>query len=288
MNREASTPNRGVYGYRIAGLADESPYLLPAAAEWPLLRIERRAVEPGPASASGRPGAIEIDDSRATAWITTTDRVVIDRSSLTVNFYTHETLQDQIIVHPYLGLPVSIVSHWLGRQALHGGAFNHEGRAWALLGSREAGKSSTLGWLMRRGLEILSDDLLVLDGGTLFSGPRSVDLRQDAANVFGGEDLGKLGSRWRWRLRPGPATPSTPLGGIVQLEWGERVAIEPLSADERLNVLVTNAAVRPQESEARAYLELASLPAWRFTRPRALEELDQAVPQLLELLSQAL
>jgi hypothetical protein len=288
MNRDMSTPTpRGAYGYRIAGLEDGSPYLLPAAPEWPLLRIERRGVEPA-GSARGSPGELQIDDSRAVAWITATDRVVVDRPSLTVNFHTRETLDDQIIVHPYLGLPVSIVSYWLGRQALHGGAFNHEGRAWALLGGREAGKSSTLGWLMRHGLEILSDDLLVLESGTLFSGPRSVDLRRDAADLFGGEDLGKLGSRWRWRLRPGRATPSTPLGGVVRLEWGEQVALEPLGADERLNLLFANAAVRPRPSEAQAYLELASLPAWRFARPRALEELDQAVPQLLEVLSQAL
>src|SRR4051794_24691305 len=287
MSREPSTPPvRGAYGYRMEGLADGSPYLLPADQDWPLLRIEREESDPdGP---SGSPGDLQVRESAAEAWITATDRVVVDRATLTIRFATSKRLDDQIIIHPYLGLPVSVVSFWLGRQVLHGGAFAHGGRGWGLLGEREAGKSSTLGWLMGHGVEVLTDDLLVLERGTLFSGPRSVDLREDAAALFGGEDLGKLGSRWRWRLRPGGASSSTRLGGVVQLEWGERTAVEPLGPVERLEVLFANVAVRPAPAEASAYLELASLPGWRFVRPRALDELDQAVPQLLEALNQAL
>jgi hypothetical protein len=275
---------RGAYGYQIDGLAES--YLVTAEPGWPRLRIER-GVEPGLRD-DGSPGALEIDETRAALWVTASDRVELDRKSLTIRFRTRAPVADQVIVHPYLSLPVSIVSFWLGRQAVHGAAFIHEGRAWALVGGREAGKSSTLGWLMRQGFEPLTDDLLVLERGTAFCGPRSIDLRGDAAHEFGGEDMGRLGNRSRWRLRPGGSTPAARLGGIVLLEWDERTAVEPLAADERLHTLFANVALRPRPGEAEDYLELASLPAWRFARPHGLDQLDGAVPRLLETLSQAL
>jgi hypothetical protein len=275
---------RGAYGYEVSGLSDS--YLLPAERDWPRLRIER-SVEPG-LSDDGSPGALDIDEARADLRITPADRVEVDRETLTMRFRTREELADQVLVHPYLSLPVAIVSFWLGRQTLHGGAFRHDNAGWALLGGREAGKSSTLGWLLGQGVEILTDDLIVLDGGTLFAGPRSVDLRGDAARLLGGEELGKLGNRDRWRLLADEAPPASPLNGIVLLEWGDEVAVEALSADERLSTLFANVALRPRPSEAAAYLELASLPAVRFTRPRGLDELDRVVPQLLDALSQAL
>src|SRR4051794_9202229 len=203
---------RGAYGYEITGLSADSPYLLPTQPGWPRLRIERDGIDPDRPSAAKPPGTVGVHESSAEAWITGTDRVEVERSTLTVRFRTDEPLDDEIVVHPYLSLPVAILSFWLGRQTLHGGAFRHAGRGWALLGAREAGKSSTLGWLMGQGLEIVTDDLMVLEEGTLFSGPRSLDLRGDAAEVFGGEDLGKLGNRGRWRLRPGQIASATPLG----------------------------------------------------------------------------
>jgi hypothetical protein len=272
---------RGAYGFVIEGLDDPAALLGPAGPAWPRLRVVRDAEQPpaGPA-----PGTVDVSDDRAEIWIGDGGRVEVERATMTVSFATRERLQDRLVVHPYLGLPASIASHWLGRQVLHAGAFVAGGRAWALVGDKEAGKSSTLGWLMRRGRQVLSDDILVIEDGVLFAGPRCVDLRPEAAAILGGEDVGMLGNRVRWRVRLGDAPASVPVGGLVYLEWGERVLVEQLGAEERLTGLIGNSVIRPGSGDAEPFLELAALPTFRFVRPRDLSALDASGDRLLEAL----
>lgn len=137
---------------------------------------------------------------------------------------------------------------------------------------------------MTRGHEVLSDDVLIIDDGRIFAGPRCIDLREDAASRFGGEDLGVLGSRGRWRLRPERAPASAPLGGLVHLEWGPTVSVEPVPPSERIPALINASVIRPSPAEAAAYLDLAALPAWRFVRPRDLSVADRANAQLVDAL----
>lgn len=277
-----SNHNRtGAYGFAIDGLDDPRGLLGDAAADWPLLRIERSER----AHSDGRPaGTVDVDDARAEIWIGDGGRVEIDRDSLTVRFETAERIADRLVVHPYLGLPASIASNWLGRQSLHGGAFVHAGRAWALLGDKEAGKSSTLAWLLTRGLDVLTDDILVLEGGTLFAGPRCVDLRPEAAAILGGEDVGMLGNRHRWRLNSGDGPAAVPLGGVVHLEWGDATRVEQLGAEERLTGLIRDSVIRPGPADAAPLLDLAALPTLRFVRPRDLDTIDASGERLLAAL----
>ena len=272
---------RGVYGFAIEGL-DDPGGLVPADPRWPCLRVVRAA--PNSVVPGGEAGAFHLDDQRAELWITKSDRIEVDRRTLTARFSTRERLSDDAILHPYLGLPASLASRWLGRQVFHGGAFALAGRAWALLGDKESGKSSTLAWFLRAGHQAVTDDVLILEGRQLFSGPRCVDLRPDAGERLGGEPLGMLGNRVRTRLRAGPAPPSAPLGGLVQLEWGESVRIEPLDPGDRLQALVRNSNLPPAREESAAFLELAALPGWRFVRPRDLDGMERANAQLLERL----
>lgn len=278
-----SNPRReGAYGFAIAGLDDPGAVLGEAGPDWPDLRVVREVgTPPGEAPA---PGTVEVGDDRAEIWLGDGGRVELDRATLTVRFATRERIEDRLVAHPYLGLPASIASHWLGRQTLHGGAFVLGGRAWALLGDKEGGKSSTLGWLHRRGLAILSDDILVLEAGVLFAGPRCVDLRPEAAALLGGENVGMLGNRVRWRLRPGDAPAAVPLGGVVHLEWGEPARVEPLDAHERLTGLVRNSVIRPGDADAAPFLDLAALPTFRFARPRDIDAMDANGSLLLDAL----
>lgn len=275
---------RGAYGFAIDGVDD--PLFGSAEPNWPLLRVVREGSPPtagdGPA-----PGTVRVEDDRAEIWIGDGGRVTVDRATLTVTFATRERVEDRLVVHPYLALPASIASHWLGRQTLHGGAFADLGGAWALLGDKEAGKSSTLGWLAGRGLQILSDDILVLDDGVLLSGPRCVDLRAEAAAALGGEHVGMLGNRERWRLAPGAAPASAPLTGVVHLEWGDRLRIEELDPEERLTGLIRNSVIRPAAADAEPLLDLAALPTLRFVRPRDLSAIDSSGSRLLEALREA-
>jgi hypothetical protein len=269
-----------MYGFQVTGLGDPAHHLVPAEADWPRLRVEqaRGTLARTPA------GTVRVTEDRAEIWVTDHDRVDMDRATLTVRFTTGAPLGDEILVHPYLALPASIASHWLGRMVFHGGAFLLAGRAWALLGDKEAGKSSTLGWLSGNGHQVLSDDILMVDEGLIYSGPRSIDLRGDAAERFGGEDLGVLGSRGRWRLRPEQPPPSAPLAGVIHLEWGPTVSVESVPPPERVAAMVRKSVLRARPAEAASYLDLATLPTWRFSRPRDLDGLDEANAQLLDAL----
>jgi hypothetical protein len=273
----------GAYGFTISGLDAPGELLGPAEPRWPPLEVVRRVGTPeGPVEA---PGTVKVTDHRADIWIGDGGRVDLDRDAMTVTFRTAEPLADRLVVHPYLGLPASIASNWLGRQVLHGGGFARDGRGWALLGDKESGKSSTLGWLARHGAEVLSDDILVIEDGVLFAGPRCIDLRPEAAAVLGGEDVGMLGNRVRWRLLPGEAPSSAPLCGVVHLEWGDEIRVEPVEAVERLTGLIAGSVIRPGSGDAATLLDLAALPTFRLLRPRDLAALDASGERLLQALA---
>ena len=57
-------------------------------------------------------------------------------------------------------------------------AFVFGSLAWAVVGGREAGKSSLLAALAARDLPVLADDLVISDSHQAFCGPRTIDLRQ--------------------------------------------------------------------------------------------------------------
>ena len=275
----------GAYGLRITGLEDAERHLAQVPATWPEFRLdfEQPAADRKPQA----PGTIHIDDSHAELWLAEAGCIELRRDPLSVSFATAAPLSADAILHPFLGLPAAIANRWLGRIALHGGAFAHAGHAWALLGEREAGKSGTLAHLLQRGHHVLSDDVLIVDRTTLFAGPRSIDLREDAAAEVGGEPLGVVGNRSRWRLRPAPGPAALPLGGLIELSWGDGPSIEPLNTESRLRLIISSCALTPDPGVAAALLEVAALPGWRLTRRRRLSELAGAIDLLLPELTAA-
>ena len=100
----------------------------------------------------------------------------------------------------------ALAARWLRRESFHAGAVVVEGGAWAILGDKEAGKSSTLAHLALNGYTVLSDDVLVLERGSVFAGPRCIDLRAEPARRLGArEPLAVVGMRERFRIELGPA-----------------------------------------------------------------------------------
>jgi hypothetical protein len=271
----------GAYGFRLLGMDGGAGRLIEAPEHWPDLLVEHVPYAESPAQ---RPGTTEILADAATVWLPRGERIELQRAEGIIRLVTRSRPSAEVVVHPLLGLPAAIMSMWLGRLSLHGGAFSCRGGSWALLGDRGAGKSTTLAQLLALDHVIVSDDLLMIQGSTLYCGPRSIDLRSEAADVLGGEPMGILGSRARWRLRPGPTAPETPISGFVKLEWGEDVLIEPLDARERLELLHASSAVYPRPEDAAALLELLVLPVWRFTRPNDLAQGESALAQLIDVL----
>ncbi len=186
-----------------------------------------------------------VDDDRGELLLRSGGRILIDRTAGRVSFVVPHEVRPDELVHPYLAPAAAVIGRWHGRESIHAGAFAVDGDVWGLVGEREAGKSSTLAWLAQAGVDVLCDDMLVIDGRTPFRGPRSIDLRADAAERFeGGEAIGVTGARERWRLRLDQAPDGQTLAGLLLLTWGDRVEVRALGASERL------AAARPAARRA--------------------------------------
>jgi hypothetical protein len=226
----------------------------------------------------------EVAEEHARLRLRSGGEIVIDRPGRSVLYRVPHPVREDELVHPYLAPAAAVIARWMGRESMHAGAFAAGGRALGVVGTREAGKSSTLAWLARAGVDVLCDDMLIVDGHRPLTGPRSIDLRADAAERLGvGEAIGMTGARERWRMRLGPPAAEAQLAGWVFLAWGDEVAVRALPASERLPRLAAQRGLRLPPARPDALLELTSLPAWELSRPRGWESLPEAADRLLEL-----
>ena len=191
------------------------------------------------------------------------------------------------LVHPYLAPIAALVHRWRGVPALHGAALGSPHGALGLLGLRESGKSTTAAALVRAGLSLLIDDLIVVDQGRVLPGPLSVDLRPTGADL-----LGVSGERVRGgeRLRHlalaadvGPA--STDLRVLVQLAFGPVTRVRTVPAGQRLAALAPHLYWPGIGTGARDLLALAALPHLVLERPRGAAGLAEAVTVLMDRLT---
>lgn len=212
-------------------------------------------------------------------------QLVLDRETLTAQYATPERLDDDDLAHPYLAPAASVLAGWQGWDAFHAGAVAREGVAIAVLGVREQGKSTLLAAAAGAGVDVVTDDVLVLEHGAAHVGPRCIDLRLPGARYAFPEatlDPSRSGERVRLALRELGSTPR--LAGWVALEWGDRGELRPLRPSQRLGRLARShsRAGGPRDD---ALLELARLPGWELTRPRSLARLPETVERLVDLLS---
>jgi hypothetical protein len=222
-----SQDEQAVYGFAVRGLGGGTA----APAEWPRWDIEQRLAVP-----SGRQGmSIWADE----AWIGLGDagELRLDRRAHRIELRTPAVWSDAALLHPGLSPAAAVISYWAGRAVLHCAAVLIHGRAWGLLGEQAVGKSTTAAHLEHLGCPVLTDDLLVVDGEMAYAGPRSVDLRRDAAALFGARPLGKVGGRERWRRNVGDSPMAAPVAGWVELCWSSTTAVIELSVGERLQAI---------------------------------------------------
>lgn len=251
--------------------------LNPAGDDWPLIRVTQHI-------GASPPGDEFVGQHRALIKLSSQPGAVeLDRSSSTARFHLTTSLSDDELVHPYLAPVAAVWAWWLQREAFHAGAFVHASGTWALLGDRESGKSTTLGYLATRQHFVICDDVLVLSKGQALAGPRSVDLRPDAAGRIGaGRELDGVGRR-RWRIDLEPVEPESRLAGWVYLGWGDRAEIKAVPGRQRLERLAPHRSVRLPSSDPGGFLRLAALPAWEYRRPPG-EPVEVSVARLLEWL----
>ena len=279
MNTGQGDSLLGAYGLRLSGLEAASELLVPVTEKAPAYAIEAKVGRPAPDPEF-------VDDDRGELLLRSGGRILIDRPAGKVSFVVPHEVRPDELVHPYLAPAAAVIGRWHGRESIHAGAFAVDGDVWGVVGEREAGKSSTLAWLAMAGVDVLCDDMLVIDGRTPFRGPRSIDLRADAAERFeAGEAIGVTGARERWRLRLDQAPDGQTLAGFLLLTWGDRVEVRALGASERLQRLIPQRGVRLEPTRVEALLDLASLPAFEVSRPRSWESLPEAGKRLIELAS---
>ncbi|MEU3455148.1 hypothetical protein ABZ671_16345 [Micromonospora sp. NPDC006766] len=258
-------PVRSAYGLHIRGLDGVAE--LPAATHPPgrsrTVTVRQRHAPP--------PEPVPLDADRMVRVLTDGRTLDLHRRRGTATFYGPPLAPD-VLAHPYLGPVAVTVNRWAGRETFHAGAFVHTGRAWVVLGVRTAGKSSLLAALAARGVPVLADDIVVLDGGDVLAGPRCVDLREPIPGV----DLTTRPVRQDTRLRITlPAVPQRlPLGGWIFLGWGERPALTPIGPVELLARLAARRSLPELPSDPAGLLALAGLPGYDLTRPRDWAVLD--------------
>jgi hypothetical protein len=274
--RDPSPARPGAFGLHLPMLRDAGDLLVQAPEHWTEWQILL-------AEGSGSPAEF-VEDSRARIRSAPSGWVDLDRSRRLSTMHLPSAPGPAEIAQPFLGSTAVVAAHWMGLHSFHAGAFVADGRAWAILGTKGAGKSSLLAALSLRGLAILADDVLVVDERLQgLAGPRCIDLRHEASAALGvGETLGVVGTRERWRVGLKPVEPEVPLGGWIQLEWGA-AEIMPVPAQERVEALFANLALRAQSHDPAVLsrlMELFALPMLHVRRPRDIGRIDETAERL--------
>jgi hypothetical protein len=259
-------------------MPDAHALLVDAPEWWPELDLQR-------ASGAERP-AERVTADHAQVWLSGGAWAELDRVAGRAQLRLPGEVSDGALVHPYLAPVALVMSRWLGREGFHGGGIVAGGGVWAVLGNRTAGKSTMLAWLASQGVGVVSDDVVIIDGGTVFAGPRSVDLRDESAQRLGiGEPMGQVGARERWRVALPPIEAELPFRGWITLEWGDAVSVAPIRGAQRLPALVPHRGVRMAPLDPAVLVRFSALPHLRFTRPRDWASLGPATERLLDAIA---
>ncbi len=187
--------------------------------------------------------------------------------------------------HPYLSFPAAVIQHWRGRLVLHASSFDVGDRCVVLLGDKEAGKSTTVAAARSLGFPVRADDVVVIEGRDVLCGTSTIDLRKEAAEVFGGRALGRVGARERWRIDTKQASDRAPVGAFVLLSWGADLRLDRLPAARIVPTLYHAAAIgdalRQHVATAPTLLlDLIDVPLINVQRPRRLDQAEAVVRAL--------
>jgi hypothetical protein len=196
-----------------------------------------------------------------------------------------------------LGPAFAVLLQQLGHLVLHASAVVIGGKAVAFVGWKGQGKSTTAATLFARGCPLLTDDLLVVNGEdehqpVAHPGFPQFKLWPDSAEFALAEaakTLPKLMPNYDKRIRTvtdGFALGPAPLAAIYVLEGGPELTMHRLVPQEAFLHVVRNTFCARYGKQlfagalGAAHLEsaarvTASVPVFRFERPKSLERLDE-------------
>lgn len=267
----------GAYGIAVTGLhgRPEEAGLVELEDGAPTFHIVRRDWELG---ADRPPSAI--DGRRARLRLLPDGWVDIDGDRGVATFHTPFEMTDAMVAHPFLAPLGGVWARWLGHEAFHGSSVVIDGAAWGILGDKEAGKSTMAAWLSTDGLDVVTDDLLVVEPGAsplCHAGPRFIDLRPAAADQLRSRATAMAvevrdGERHRFPLQPAPKL--VPLGGFVILEDADEVSLDPVPPSERLSRIAPHRMFVAIAGNPTGLLDLVRLPTVRLRRPKEFGQID--------------
>jgi len=256
------------YGHAWRGLGSGRRWLADTVADEPVVTVSQRRLDPG-VDPPGETPATRVLELLVGGWLE------VDTEAGAACYVTSSAIDPEELVHPYLAAAAGVLCLRRGMECHHAGAFVADGGAWAVLGDREAGKSTLMAALSRRGLPVLTDELVAVADGLVQVGPRLVDLRRPTAEHLGvGEALPSVRPGGRWRVPLEPASPA-PLAGWVHLAWGPETELRPLGLTERIGRVAALGVNRPAET-----VGLVSLPGFELVRPATLDSLEATLDLL--------
>lgn len=280
MPPDRAPARRGAYGLALPDLSEAAEFLLPAPKDWASWSFRHRKPDE-----SDESGVQSLHPDHARMRLVSGGWLDMDRPKAVTTLVLPAKPTDQELVHPHLASTAAVYARWQGWNAFHAGSVVIDGGAWGILGDRGAGKSSSLTWMaLESDTRVLGDDMLVIDrDGHALAGPRCIDLRADAAEHFGaGKDIGKVGARQRWRLRIPDIAPRIPFRGWVELAWRDEVVMEAVTPSELFPSIVRNQSLRFMPPDIDQLMGLVALPAWRLSRPRAIDRIGTAMDALVD------
>lgn len=214
--------------------------------------------------------------------------VVVRADPLEAVVTSARRLSDEELVHPVMAFVGAAAAVWAGRSAFHAATLVVDGAAWLLVGQPESGKSTLAVHARDLGWAVMGDDLAVLEGRTVFAGPRTADLREESARHWGVPDDARVELvRPRWRQDLGRSPLEAPLGGIIELGWGPALATARLGPAEKLGLLARHDALGRGPASPTAFLDLLDRPTFSVTRPRDLSGLDDTLRAIVSLVRSA-
>ena len=265
----------GVYGMRLLGVAPDPALLAEVAASAPTFEVVRSTTSAGTLEGGVVHGLVDGAGSMA---------VRVEQRQ--VEYRLGRELTDDELVHPWLAPAAAAMALHDGQLALHGAVLEADGRCVAVLGDREAGKSTLVAAAAARGLGVMTDDVIVLDAlHRVHAGPRCIDLRPGSAEHFaiGSSALARSGTRHRISL---PAVPSSAaLAAIVVLAWGSELRATPLLGARAAQHLLPHVAATHRGAAFQRLLDVSRVPHVLLARPRDFGLLEVTVDLLAALLS---
>ncbi len=270
----------GAWGVRFPSMGETTSILGGSLPGWPEVAVST-TVDPTP------PELTVWGADAAQYALAGGNHIKIQRTPAVVELTLRAPTVPECVVAPHLTSAASTIGVWMGRMAFHAGAVLLGNGAWILAGDKGSGKSSTLGWLARAGVPVITDDLVVCERGKVLAGPRCVDLRPEAARALeAGRPLGFVGTRERWRVYLDRCLPDHPLRGWVFLEWGEAPSLDRLRPGELLPRIPHQRALRLPMDDPAGLLDLAARPGFVWRRPQRWKAADQAFALLLKVLNE--